>query len=75
MTWEKFRRKVLPEALKIEYLVGYERQPFGAIVTAQDYAAPPIINGTPSGTGIRSRGMCTKAGHTRRTGTSPKTHM
>lgn len=43
MTWEKFRRKVLPEALKIEYLVGCERHPFGAIVTAQYHAAPPII--------------------------------
>lgn len=43
MTWEKFRKKVLPEALKIEYLVGYERHPFGAIVTAQDYFAPPIL--------------------------------
>ena len=39
----KVPQKVLPEALKIEYLVGYERHPFGAIVTAQDYFAPPIL--------------------------------
>lgn len=43
ITWEKFRRKVLPNALKIEYLVKTQKENYGAIVTAQDMSAPPII--------------------------------
>ena len=43
MTWEKFRRKVLPNALKIEYFVKPQNESYGAIVTAQDLSAPPII--------------------------------
>lgn len=43
MTWEKFRRKVLPSALKIEYFVKPQNESYGAIVTAQDLSAPPII--------------------------------
>lgn len=44
MTWEKFQRTVLPTAKKIEYNAGYQSQHFGAIVTAVDPDAPPIIN-------------------------------
>jgi hypothetical protein len=43
MTWEKFMRKVLPTAVKVEYYVEYNKQNFAAIVTAADETAPPII--------------------------------
>ena len=43
ITWEKFRRKVMPDALQIEYLVPVERKPYVVIVTAADRNAPPII--------------------------------
>ena len=43
MTWEKFRRKVLPDAESIEYFVPDEETSYGAIVTAQNPYAPPII--------------------------------
>lgn len=43
MTWEKFRRTVLPHAKKIElYIPGYKMN-FAALVTADDPFAPPII--------------------------------
>lgn len=43
MTWEKFMRKVLPTAVKVEYYVEHRNQSFAAIVTAEDETAPPII--------------------------------
>ena len=43
MTWDKFRRTVLPIATKIEYQVNIDKDGFGALVTAEDPAAPPII--------------------------------
>lgn len=43
MTWEKFERKVLPDAVKIEYLVPSGRQNYTAITTAVNTAAPPIL--------------------------------
>lgn len=43
ITWEKFRRKVLPGALQIEYFVPRERKSYTVIVTAADRNAPPII--------------------------------
>lgn len=43
MTWEKFMRKVLPNAVKVEYYVEYRNQSFAAILTAADETAPPII--------------------------------
>lgn len=43
MTWDKFRRTVLPIATKIEYMVGMGLDGFGALVTAEDPDAPPII--------------------------------
>lgn len=43
MTWEKFRKSVLPNAEKMEVYTGYERLPFYAFVTAEDMESPPII--------------------------------
>lgn len=43
MTWDKFQRTVLPNARKIELKVGYGREAFSALVTAEDPEAPPII--------------------------------
>jgi len=44
MTWEKFLRKVLPNAIKVEYFVeAYRNQSFAALLTATDETAPPII--------------------------------
>ena len=43
MTWEKFLRKVLPNAIKVEYYVESKNQSFAAILTAADETAPPII--------------------------------
>lgn len=43
MTWEKFQRTVLPVARKIEYLVRNTEASYSALVTAEDSAAPPII--------------------------------
>jgi len=42
MTWEKFARKVLPDAAGIEYHVPH-RGNFIALVTAEDMDAPPIL--------------------------------
>ena len=43
MTWEKFLRKVLPNATKVEYYVENRNQSFAAMVTATDETAPPIL--------------------------------
>lgn len=43
MTWEKFARTVLPEALSVEYEVTPRGQNFAAIVTAQHADSPPIF--------------------------------
>lgn len=43
MTWEKFKRTVLPYAEKIEYRVPNSLNSYSAIVTAADMDAPPII--------------------------------
>lgn len=43
MTWEKFRRTVLPNAQTIELFVRAEAQPFMALVTATDPGAPPLL--------------------------------
>lgn len=42
MTWEKFARTLLPEAIKIEYHVPAQAQ-LAALVTAVDKDAPPIL--------------------------------
>lgn len=42
ITFEKFRRDVLPKALKIEALVD-DRLSFTGFVTAEDLSAPPIL--------------------------------
>jgi hypothetical protein len=43
MTWEKFSRTMLPTAQAIEYFVPASNQSYMALVTAQNLAAPPII--------------------------------
>ena len=43
MTWEKFNRTVLPTAKKIEMHIGYDREPFTAIVGPENMDANPII--------------------------------
>lgn len=43
MTWEKFQRTVLPTAKKIEVKIGYGRDSYAALVTAEDPEAPPIV--------------------------------
>ena len=43
MTWEKFRRTVLPMARKIEFYVADGIDNFSAILTAEDFGAPPIL--------------------------------
>ncbi len=43
MTFEKFRRTVLPTAKKIEYLIPNGTDHFSALVTAADPSAPPIL--------------------------------
>ena len=43
MTWEKFRRTVLPTAKKIECLAERYKNSYVALVTADDFNAPPII--------------------------------
>lgn len=43
MTWEKFRRTVLPNAKKIELAVTGNNNSYAALVTAEDPTAPPII--------------------------------
>lgn len=43
MTWSKFERTVLPIAKKMELYIDYDKNSYGAVVTAEDYDAPPII--------------------------------
>lgn len=43
ITFEKFRRTVLPTAKKMELQVSYHNENYGAVVTAVDPEAPPII--------------------------------
>jgi hypothetical protein len=43
MTWDKFRRTVLADAKKIELYVSQYKSGFAAFVTAEDNAAPPIV--------------------------------
>lgn len=43
ITFDKFRRTVLPGARKIELMVGYKTENYAAIVTAVHEDAPPII--------------------------------
>lgn len=43
MTWEKFRRTVLPGAKSIEFLVTGKSDGYSAILTAEDPSAPPIL--------------------------------
>lgn len=43
MTWAKFAKKVLPSAACIHMLVPSGRTSFGALVTAADPTAPPIL--------------------------------
>jgi hypothetical protein len=43
ITWEKFRRMVLPDALEIYFYIQPNREVFAAMVTAADPAAPPIL--------------------------------
>jgi len=43
MTWEKFRRTVLSVARKIEFYIAGGTDNFSAILTAEDPAAPPIL--------------------------------
>ena len=42
-TWEKLARTVLPEAVKLEFFVPTSNASYGALVTAADPEAPPII--------------------------------
>jgi len=43
MTWDKFKRTILPEATSIEYHVPAATVQFGALVTAANPEAPPIL--------------------------------
>ena len=43
MTWEKFRREILPTAEQIEYWIPTGQGNFTALVTAVDSEAPPIL--------------------------------
>lgn len=43
MTWEKFRRTVLPRAKNIDFLVTGKSDSYAAILTAEDPYAPPIL--------------------------------
>lgn len=43
MTWDKFQRTVLPNAVKMELYVPYSAESYAALVTAEDPSAPPII--------------------------------
>ncbi|WP_280444058.1 hypothetical protein [Nocardia brasiliensis] len=43
LTWTKFARTVLPDADRIEYEVPGAATSYGAMVTAADPAAPPIV--------------------------------
>lgn len=43
LTWEKFQRTVLPHAQKIELLVTANKASYGALTTALNFDAPPIL--------------------------------
>ncbi len=43
MTWVKFEKTILPDAVKIEYNVRVSRDSFVALVTSVDPNAPPIL--------------------------------
>ena len=43
LTWEKFRREVLPTAETIEFYAGHAPNAYAALVTAVDPDAPPIL--------------------------------
>lgn len=43
MTFEKFRRTVLPGAKKMELLVSHQKDSYAAFLTAAHFDAPPII--------------------------------
>ncbi len=43
MTWEKFARVVVPDAASMELLTPTGRAGFTALVTAADFAAPPVL--------------------------------
>ena len=43
MTWDKFQRTVLPNAIKIELYIPYQAESYAALVTAEDPSAPPIV--------------------------------
>jgi hypothetical protein len=43
MIWEKFRREILPETDKIELYIPDHRENYGALVTAANSDAPPIL--------------------------------
>ena len=43
ITWEKFQRTVLPEALEIEFFAPLTHENYTALVTAVDPEAPPIL--------------------------------
>jgi hypothetical protein len=43
MTWDKFQRTVLPEALEIEFFAPHGSDNYTALVTAVDPDAPPIL--------------------------------
>jgi hypothetical protein len=43
MTWVKFRDQVLPTAEKISFFVPAAKAPYGALITAADPKAPPIL--------------------------------
>ena len=43
ITWEKFARKVLPNAKRIEFMVEERSDSYCAFVTAADPSAPPIL--------------------------------
>lgn len=50
MTWEKFKRTVLPIAERVEYQVPATTLQLAALVTATDPAAPPILQWDGDGT-------------------------
>lgn len=43
MTWDKFQRAILPEAIEIEYYVPFHKDSFVALTTAANPEAPPIL--------------------------------
>jgi len=43
MTWVKFEKTILPDAVKVEYNVRFSRDNFVALVTVVDPNAPPIL--------------------------------